>query len=78
MIDNSYQQFKYITGIPIGLKLPGSVVKPRPLKSQQVIAGNKTHVTGRQMCPSDHARYEMMKRLDNMLLVSRRLFHLSV
>ena len=30
------------TGIPIGLKLHGSVVKTRPIKSQQVILGNKT------------------------------------
>ena len=29
-----------ITGIRICLKLPGTVVKPHPLKSQQVIAGN--------------------------------------
>ena len=35
-----------ITSIPIALKLPGTVVKPRPLKSQQVIPGNKTLATG--------------------------------
>ena len=28
--------------IPIALKLPRTVVKPRPLKSQQVTPGNKT------------------------------------
>ena len=31
-----------IAGIAIDFKLPGPVVKIRPLKSQQVIPGNKT------------------------------------
>ena len=39
------------TCIHIGLKLPGSVVKPRPLKSQQEIPGNKALATRQQKCP---------------------------
>ena len=31
-----------IAGATIGLNIPGPVVKPRPLKSQQVIPGNKS------------------------------------
>ena len=34
-----------ITGIPIGLQLPGQLVKPHPLKSQRVIPGNNTLAT---------------------------------
>ena len=40
-----------ITGIPIGLNLSGPVVKPYPLKSQQVIPGNKTLATWQQKYP---------------------------
>ena len=37
-----------ITDISIGLKLLGPVVKPRPLKYQHVIPGNKTTATRRR------------------------------
>ena len=39
------------TGIPIGLQLHGSLVKSRPLKSQEVILGNKTFAGPQQNCP---------------------------
>ena len=39
------------TGTPTGLKLHKSVVKPHPLKSQQVILGNKTLAGQQQKCP---------------------------
>ena len=39
-----------ITGTPIGLKLPGTVGKPRLIKFQQVIPGNKILATRQQMC----------------------------